>query len=383
MRVIYYNQEISNLVALGYVLLLTVSLIAIRFIWIYICWKPAHILGSSAKKSIPKPKSFLLISISGVRGAVTLAAAFSIPFTLQNGSSFPERDLIIFLAAGVILTSMVIASIFLPILTSRNVTAEATGIINPEQAARIKLMKAVIKAMKEESNTENREAALAVIADSHRAIRQITNKEDGGKPDFRVESSETQIWLTALNAEGREVENMLEQGLITSEISNRLLETVNHREMLLTTKYKYRFLIFIHLLKRLVTAFKLKKKRASRICRKDIDFMFDIRTRMSKAAVNAVKEQMNDKNTDMSLSVITHYNEAIERFGSGLREVRTGKRSVNNKKELQFKSIQIQRNEVQNMFEKGEISRETANKLRRFINYTEASMLQEDELTEM
>ncbi len=383
MRVIYYNQEISNLVALGYVVLLTVALIVIRYIWIYLCWRPAHVLGSGAKKSLPRPKSFLLISISGVRGAVTLAAAFSIPFTLQNGSAFPERDLMIFLAAGVILTSLVIASIFLPLLTSRNATTEATGKLNPEQAARIKLMKAVIRSMQDESNVENREAAMSVISDCHRVVRQITNRQDGVKWDFRGEPSETEIWLTALNAEEREVENMLRQGKITRGMYYRLLESLNHREMLLTNKYKYRFLVFIHLLKRILAAFKFRKAKADKLNRQDMDFICEIKTRMSKAAVEAVKEQMNEKNTEISLPILSHYREAIERFGSGLRNVRISRRSVNNKKELQFKAIQIQRNEVQILFEKGEISRETANKLRRFINYTEASMLQEDEMVEM
>lgn len=64
-------------------------------------------------------KSMLILTISGVRGAVTLAGAFSIPFVLGDGSPFPERDLIIFIAAGVILMSLLIASIFLPILAGK------------------------------------------------------------------------------------------------------------------------------------------------------------------------------------------------------------------------------------------------------------------------
>ena len=51
-------------------------------------------------------KSITILTISGVRGSVTLAGAFSIPFVLDDGSPFPERSLIIFIAAGVILMTL-------------------------------------------------------------------------------------------------------------------------------------------------------------------------------------------------------------------------------------------------------------------------------------
>ncbi len=378
MRVIYFNNEISNTIALGYVLMLTVALIAIRYIWIYLCWKPAYVMGKGSKKNIPGPKSFLLISISGVRGAVTLAAAFSIPYTLQNGIAFPQRDLIIFIGAGVILTSLIIASIFLPLLSSRDVSDQTSRKINPEQAARIRLMKAVIKVMKEETNTENQAAALSVISDCHRVIRQITHKETGTGWDSGGNSAESHIWVTALKAEEKEVDNMLEEGLITREMSYRLLESLNHREMLITRRYRYRMLIYVQLIKKAVNGLRYKRKRPGMFSARDWDAVCEIRIRMSKAAIQAVKKQINEENSEYSLAVITRYNEAIERIVSGKGS--SGKKFSNNKRELKFRAIQIERNEVQTLFENGEITRETANKLRQFINYMEAAILQEDDL---
>lgn len=46
-----------------------------------------------------------LSALSGVRGAVTLAAVLSVPMSLMDGSAFPQRDLIIFIATSVILIS--------------------------------------------------------------------------------------------------------------------------------------------------------------------------------------------------------------------------------------------------------------------------------------
>jgi CPA1 family monovalent cation:H+ antiporter len=47
---------------------------------------------------------------------VTLAGVMSIPLLIGAGQAFPERDLLIFIAAGVILLSLVSAVIALPIL---------------------------------------------------------------------------------------------------------------------------------------------------------------------------------------------------------------------------------------------------------------------------
>ncbi|MDQ7862339.1 hypothetical protein RCO48_19105 [Peribacillus frigoritolerans] len=60
----------------------------------------------------PDFKAAGIITISGVRGAVTLAGSFSIPYVLADGSPFPERSLIIFIAAGVILLTLIVASVF-------------------------------------------------------------------------------------------------------------------------------------------------------------------------------------------------------------------------------------------------------------------------------
>src|SRR5690606_27953894 len=58
----------------------------------------------------------LVLSFAGVRGTITLAGVMTLPLVLQDGSSFPARDLAIFLAAMVIILSMVIASVGLPAL---------------------------------------------------------------------------------------------------------------------------------------------------------------------------------------------------------------------------------------------------------------------------
>ena len=44
---------------------------------------------------------------SGMRGAVSLAAALALPLTTSTGQPFPHRHLIIFMTLAVILTTLV------------------------------------------------------------------------------------------------------------------------------------------------------------------------------------------------------------------------------------------------------------------------------------
>src|SRR5581483_10023700 len=44
---------------------------------------------------------------TGVRGAVSLAAALALPYALPEGSPFPERDLLLFVTFGVIFITLV------------------------------------------------------------------------------------------------------------------------------------------------------------------------------------------------------------------------------------------------------------------------------------
>jgi CPA1 family monovalent cation:H+ antiporter len=61
----------------------------------------------------------LAIAWSGMRGAVSLAAALAIPLTIDGGQPFPKRNLIIFLTFSVIFATLVLQGLTLPALIKR------------------------------------------------------------------------------------------------------------------------------------------------------------------------------------------------------------------------------------------------------------------------
>lgn len=84
-EVIYRDTAVDNLIVVGYVLAITLLLFVLRFVWVYVFSLVGSRLRKMEKSSV---KSLLILTISGVRGAVTLAGAFSIPFFLGMGHHF-------------------------------------------------------------------------------------------------------------------------------------------------------------------------------------------------------------------------------------------------------------------------------------------------------
>ncbi len=131
-------------------------LIVLRIIWVY----PGSWLANFVRCRIhhnreqpPRPREVFVVGWTGMRGVVSLAAALSLPTLLENGSAFPERDLIVFLTFCVILVTLVLQGITLAPLVRLLGLANADGPDCEEQEARRLVLGAALEhleALKEE-----------------------------------------------------------------------------------------------------------------------------------------------------------------------------------------------------------------------------------------
>jgi monovalent cation/hydrogen antiporter len=86
------------------------AVIGMRMVW---CWPNAYLPLWLSKRlreregGYPQPRGVLLVSWCGVRGAVSLAAALSLPLTAGDGP-FPGRDAIVACTLAVILSTLVL-----------------------------------------------------------------------------------------------------------------------------------------------------------------------------------------------------------------------------------------------------------------------------------
>lgn len=114
--------ETSLAAAIGYGILVTGVLIAGRILSAYgavIVTLIARNFITVADPRNPGVKIPLLIGWTGMRGVVSLAAALSIPLTFQNGTVFPQRNLILFITFIVILLTLLLQGLTLPFLIKK------------------------------------------------------------------------------------------------------------------------------------------------------------------------------------------------------------------------------------------------------------------------
>ncbi|CAB5580490.1 Na+/H+ antiporter [Providencia hangzhouensis] len=135
-----------------YVAIITVALAVLRFSWVWISMTLTvfHKRRRGKEADVMHIRMMAVMATAGVRGAITLAGILTLPLLMPDGSLFPNRDVAIFLAMGVILCSLLIASIALPILTKGLV--QDLPYDNDEIRARLALNEAAMAHLRELMN---------------------------------------------------------------------------------------------------------------------------------------------------------------------------------------------------------------------------------------
>ncbi|SFK70993.1 sodium/proton antiporter, CPA1 family (TC 2.A.36) [Paenibacillus sp. 1_12] len=378
-EVVIKDLTISNVQMLVYIILISITLIALRFVWVYGFWRAES--SFSKKEHIGKPqlRPALLIAISGVRGTITLAGAFSIPLFLQDGTPFPERNVIIFLAAGVILISLVTASVLLPLLSDKPDKGKERDKQRLEQDAKIQLLEASILMVKEEMNEENQDAALSLISDYNKHIQQI--RSDGLVSEIHFRKIEREIRLFALSAERREVKRLVDEGSLNQVDAFTLTQLLNRSEMLVTRRLQYMLRLALFMLKRLAWKVFIGGRKMSRpLPVEQFEVLKAAKLLTSKAAITAIKNHINPENKNAAQEVISNYRQSMQKLNSIFKPAPSYEEFKKHKKELQYKAIQLNRNSIQSLFQNGEINRGLANQLRQFVSFLEVSILVDEEI---
>jgi len=109
-------ESISTAEGIKYGILISILIIVIRLAWTYIIAFVPRALFRSIRESEPSPgwKGPLIISVSAMRGVVSLAAAFTIPLLLPGGEGFPNRNTILLITFVVIVITLVGQGLLLP-----------------------------------------------------------------------------------------------------------------------------------------------------------------------------------------------------------------------------------------------------------------------------
>jgi CPA1 family monovalent cation:H+ antiporter len=378
-RTILSDPAFDNLRILGYAVVIFAMLLALRFVWVLLFSRSGRFFGRKKEREVPSLKILLMTSVSGVRGAVTLAGAFSIPLVVHSGGVFPERDLIIFLASTVILLSLLAASILLPMLARKKEPLDESGKEQLERQYQMRLLGAALKAVSQERHEGDEAAVSIVMADYERWMRRSERKGDARRGSLRSRKKETAVRLLALAAEREYIAGVQAEGKLSQEHAEQLLRMLEQLEMTLSNR--------LHLWKvlgkwawRRVSAWIMRKPAPLRKgTEADWEILRRIKLQSSEAAIRAIRQHSSPGSEGEIQAVFSHYNQLIERLKGLSPAARRNDAQVDEqKKELYWLAIQAERNEAQALYEQGEINREMLNRLRRTISEREAAMLEQE-----
>jgi CPA1 family monovalent cation:H+ antiporter len=209
--------------------LVAVVIVVARFAWVYPAIYLPRWLSPKLRKSDPAPnwKWTFVIAFTGVRGAVSLAAALALPFALPSGEGFPSRDLILFVSFNVILITLVGFGLGLPVVVKllgmgRQGREEHVAEHEAEITARREALAAALKSL--DDMTDDRELSEEVL----KLLRARHETRSGQLPhgldpeDEGASALGTDMVRELIAAERKFIHAQLRDGKITDESRRRI-----------------------------------------------------------------------------------------------------------------------------------------------------------------
>ena len=228
--------------ALGLMLLalaIAAVVIGLRILWVFPAAYLPLLLSRRIREheGIHNPRSVFLVGWAGIRGSVTLAAALSIPLSTASGTPFPYRELIILLAASVIVITLLVNALTLPWLV-RWLGIRGDGVAEREErAARLATAQAAAATIRQQlprlSDPSERAYANGLIEEYERRILHHSANAQRRVHVDSVREAERQLRLAALRAERDELMQLRETDVINDEVLRTIQSDLDHAESLL------------------------------------------------------------------------------------------------------------------------------------------------------
>lgn len=384
----HIGQVISLPMAILYSVITWFIIFGIRVIWTYVTqW----VCLKNHKHETASWRVAITSGLTGVRGAVTMAGVLSVPLVTDSGEPFPQRALMLFIAAITIILSLIAAIVLLPIVGGTKKTQVPPGTKKAkakvaqhmsEPRARVYVLQSAVREIEARRRESNQIVIYEIIRRYQIEIRQLQlqfMKTDKLSPILDAEMALRQI---GLEAERSAIQGLLVDERITPLVfasegrridrsESELDDLVTHDRAKRTWRQIRRFLLSFGRMIRvwlsdtssdaLLTEYELARHEAA------------------KEAIAAISKYIStDEAQDSHLDQTAAYN-LIIMYRSRLERERHGGNGVQSeedlKLELELVGLNAQRDAVQHLTEAHFISNTTSRNIRQNINFTEAGKL--------
>lgn len=225
-----------------YVLAIVAALAALRFIWVWTSLK-LTLFRRRGRGATPRVglRLVAVMSLAGVRGAITLAGILTLPFFMADGSLLPARNLAIFLAAGVIIVSLVLATVALPHLLKGVQLPSEDDHGAEESRSRVAAAWAAIRAIEDAQHAmAEGKADPDLYAETATRVMEVyryrIDSRSGAEADTaeqarRADEIERRLRLAGLDAERQELVRLSRERLIDEETGRKLIREIDLQEL--------------------------------------------------------------------------------------------------------------------------------------------------------
>lgn len=186
-------------------LIISAGVIAVRILWVFPAAFLPRLLSPAIREREPNPtwRGVSVVAWTGLRGVVSLAAAFALPLETASGLPFPYRSLLLLLTLAVIVSTLLVQGLTLRPLVCFLRLPEDRSSEEEEVTARIHSTEQVLGHL---AHLEQRNAAPAQILDRIRGfyedrlaelrsrLEEETAVEAPGRPSQFSSIAEQRVW---------------------------------------------------------------------------------------------------------------------------------------------------------------------------------------------
>jgi monovalent cation/hydrogen antiporter len=213
-----------------------------RFIWVFPSTYLPRWLFPAIRRNDPYPpwQHPTILGFAGIRGIVSLAAALAIPFSLADGSPFPDRDLILILTFCVLFVTLVGEGLTLPAVT------HALGLANAgrrerqadqeqEYKVRRRAIEAAIERLDALATSRNLPESVVgpIRAHQRKRLEDVEQRKDGNEHHRRLAELGDELELSLIEAERELIDDLYRAGELKDEGRRHIQRDLDLRDTLL------------------------------------------------------------------------------------------------------------------------------------------------------
>jgi CPA1 family monovalent cation:H+ antiporter len=207
-------------------LAITATLLVVRVLWMYPLAAIAQRRRGGRRLSWQVP---VVVTWAGTRGVVPLAATLSIPFTMDDGSPLPYRDLVLALAIAVIVITLVVQGFTLaPLVRRAGVAMDPAHVDREHATARARLAEAGIAHLDALAESETiPELVREQLRRSWQARLDRLLTDEAEQAGENRAGAYRDLRRELLAVEGAELNRLYEAGAITDTTRRRIQRTLD------------------------------------------------------------------------------------------------------------------------------------------------------------